>query len=151
MIVARVIQGVGGGMLPLAFGIVRDEFPQEKVTGAIGNARGADRGRRRRWGLSWRADHHSLELALAVLASDDPDRDRDGRRGAVRPGVADPHARPDQLAALLLSAWLVALLVALSEAPEWGWGSGKVIGLIIAAVVLAVRLGTRPSSGRPRR
>src|SRR3954452_7406460 len=36
MIVARVIQGVGGGMLPLAFGIIRDEFPREKVPGAIG-------------------------------------------------------------------------------------------------------------------
>ncbi len=28
MIVARVIQGFGGGVLPLSFGIVRDEFPQ---------------------------------------------------------------------------------------------------------------------------
>ena len=27
------------------------------------------------------------------------------------------------LAAVLLSAWLVALLVAVSEAPTWGWGS----------------------------
>jgi MFS family permease len=38
---------------------------------------------------------------------------------------------------VLLSAWLVGLLVALSEAPSWGWGSGKVIGLLTAAVVLA--------------
>src|SRR5487761_150441 len=36
MIVARVIQGVGGGALPLSFGIIRDEFPQEKVAGAVG-------------------------------------------------------------------------------------------------------------------
>src|SRR5262245_41812096 len=28
LIVARVIQGVGGGIFPLAFGIVRDEFPR---------------------------------------------------------------------------------------------------------------------------
>ena len=27
MIVARAIQGLGGGMLPLGFGIIRDEFP----------------------------------------------------------------------------------------------------------------------------
>src|ERR1035438_7129460 len=33
MIVARVIQGVGGGVLPLAFGIIRDEFPKQKVAG----------------------------------------------------------------------------------------------------------------------
>ena len=41
------------------------------------------------------------------------------------------------LPAVLLSGWLVALLVALSEAPTWGWGSGKVLGLIAVAVVLA--------------
>ena len=41
------------------------------------------------------------------------------------------------LPAVLLSAWLVALLVALSEAPDWGWGSARVIGLLAAAVVLA--------------
>ena len=36
MIVARVIQGVAGGTLPLGFGIIRDEFPREKVAGAVG-------------------------------------------------------------------------------------------------------------------
>jgi MFS family permease len=36
MMVARVIQGVGGGMVPVAFGIIRDEFPAGKVTGAVG-------------------------------------------------------------------------------------------------------------------
>ena len=41
------------------------------------------------------------------------------------------------LPAVLLSAWLVALLVALSEAPDWGWGSSRVIGLLAAAAVLA--------------
>src|SRR6202140_4361578 len=35
MIVARTIQGLGGAVFPLAFGIVRDEFPRERVAGAI--------------------------------------------------------------------------------------------------------------------
>src|SRR4051812_27739229 len=38
LIAARVIQGVGGGVLPLTFGIIRDEFPRAKVAGAIGMA-----------------------------------------------------------------------------------------------------------------
>ena len=36
LIVARVIQGVGGGIFPLAFSIARDEFPRDKVAGSIG-------------------------------------------------------------------------------------------------------------------
>src|ERR1700710_1011211 len=36
MILGRVIQGVGGGVLPLAFGIIRAEFPNDKVPGAVG-------------------------------------------------------------------------------------------------------------------
>src|ERR1019366_55303 len=36
LIVARVIQGTGGGIFPLAFAIVRDEFPRERVAGSIG-------------------------------------------------------------------------------------------------------------------
>ncbi len=42
------------------------------------------------------------------------------------------------LAAVLLSAWLVALLLGVSEAPSWGWGSPRVIGLIVLALVLIV-------------
>src|ERR1700712_2998326 len=38
MIIARAIQGVGGGVIPLSFGIIRDEFPKEKVAGAVGIA-----------------------------------------------------------------------------------------------------------------
>ena len=35
MIGARAIQGLGGAIFPLAFGIVRDEFPRERVAGGI--------------------------------------------------------------------------------------------------------------------
>jgi MFS family permease len=42
------------------------------------------------------------------------------------------------LAAVLLSAWLVALLIGVSEAPTWGWGSSKVIGLMVLAVIIGV-------------
>ena len=36
VIVGRALQGAAGGIFPLAFGIVRDEFPREKVAGSIG-------------------------------------------------------------------------------------------------------------------
>jgi len=36
LIAARVVQGVAGGIFPLAFAIARDEFPRERVAGSIG-------------------------------------------------------------------------------------------------------------------
>ena len=36
LIAARTIQGTGGAMFPLAFGIIRDEFPRERVAAGIG-------------------------------------------------------------------------------------------------------------------
>ena len=36
MLVGRVGQGAAGGIFPLAFGIIRDEFPRDRVAGGIG-------------------------------------------------------------------------------------------------------------------
>jgi EmrB/QacA subfamily drug resistance transporter len=138
MIVARVIQGIGGGMVPVAFGIIRDEFPPEKVTTAVGTiasltAVGAGLGIVLAGPIVNALDYHWLfwlPMILTVIAA----------VGAVLFVPRSPVRTPGRISwlpALLLSAWLVALLVALSEAPSWGWGSGKVIGLLVAAVVLA--------------
>ncbi|HJY70826.1 MAG TPA: MFS transporter, partial [Streptosporangiaceae bacterium] len=135
---ARVIQGFAGGMLPVAFGIIRDEFPAEKVAGAVGviaalTAVGAGLGIVLAGPIVKALDYHWLfwlPLILTVAA-------------AVSAIVFVPEApqrtpgRISWLPALLLSGWLVALLVALSEAPSWGWRSGSVLGLLAAAVVLA--------------
>jgi EmrB/QacA subfamily drug resistance transporter len=137
LIVARVIQGIGGGMLPVAFGIIRDEFPAERVAGAVGilaalTAVGAGLGivlagpivdtLGYPW-LFW------LPMILTVVA-------------AVSAVLFVPESavrtpgRISWLPAVLLSAWLVALLVALSEAPDWGWGSARILGLLAGTVVL---------------
>ena len=138
MIIARVIQGFAGGMLPCAFGIIRDEFPAERVAGAVGTiaaltAVGAGLGIVLAGPLVDVLDYHWLfwlPLIFTVVA-------------AVSAIVFVPESevrtpgRISWLPAVLLSGWLVALLVALSEAPSWGWGSGRVIGLIAGALVLA--------------
>ena len=36
MLAGRAVQGSGGAVFPLAFGIIRDELPRERVAGAIG-------------------------------------------------------------------------------------------------------------------
>ena len=35
LIVARTVQGVGGGVIPLSFGIIRDEFPRYKINSGL--------------------------------------------------------------------------------------------------------------------
>jgi EmrB/QacA subfamily drug resistance transporter len=137
MIVARVIQGAGGGMVPVAFGIIRDEFPAGKVTGAVGvlaslTAVGAGLGIVLAGPIVAVLDYHWLfwlPMILTIIAA----------VSAVLFVPESPVRTPGRISwlpAVLLSGWLVALLVALSEAPDWGWDSGRVIGLLAAAVVL---------------
>jgi EmrB/QacA subfamily drug resistance transporter len=138
MIIARVIQGLAGGLLPVAFGIIRDEFPAERVAGAVGviaslTAVGGGLGIVAagpitealgfRW-LFWLPLILTVAAAVAAVAFVPESAVRTPGRISWRPAV-------------LLSGWLVALLVALSEAPEWGWRAGKVLGLLAGAVVLA--------------
>lgn len=137
LIVARAIQGIGGGVLPLTFGIIRDEFPREKVAAAIGTAAallavGGGVGLVIAGPLVDALNYHWLfwipmimtivaTIAAAVWVPESPER----TPGRINVGTA-----------LLLSAWLVALLVAVSQGHHWGWSSPEVIGLFVAAAVL---------------
>ncbi len=138
MIVARVIQGIGGGVIPLSFGIIRDEFPRQKVPGAVGFiaallAAGGGLGLVLAGPIVNTLDYHWLFWIPGVIVA----------ATAIATHFVIPESpvrtpgRINWSAAILLSAWLVALLLAVSEAPTWGWGSPKVIGLILAAIVLA--------------
>jgi EmrB/QacA subfamily drug resistance transporter len=137
LIVARVIQGIGGGMVPVAFGIVRDEFPARKVAGAVGalaslTAAGAGLGIVLAGPIVHVLNYHWLfwlPMILTVIAA----------VSAVLFVPESPVRTPGRigwLPAVLLSGWLVALLVALSEAPGWGWGSVRVLGLLAGALLL---------------
>ena len=121
------------------FGIIRDEFPSEKVTGAVGalaalTAIGAGLGIVLAGPIVNALDYHWLFWLPMILST---------IVAAVAAVLFVPESpvrapgRISWLPAVLLSAWLVALLVALSEAPDWGWGSSRVLGLLAAAVVLA--------------
>lgn len=137
LIAARALQGVGGGVLPLTFGIIRDEFPREKVAGAVGTsaallAVGGGIGLVVAGPLVDALSYHWLfwlpmimtvvaAVAAAVLVPESPER---------TPGAINVRS------ALLLSAWLVALLLATSQGHSWGWASAEVIGLFVAAAIL---------------
>lgn len=137
LIVARVIQGFGGAIFPLTFGIVRDAFPSRRLPAAIGAlsaiiATGSGLGTVLSGPLAEAFTWHALFLlplgltliggVMTILFVPE---------SAVRTG-----GRINIPAALLLSGWLVALLLPLSTASQWGWDSPLVIGLLALAVVL---------------
>ncbi|GAA0453606.1 MFS transporter [Paractinoplanes deccanensis] len=137
LIVARVLQGLGGAVFPVSFGIIRDEFPAERVSSAVGIlaaviATGSGLGIVLAGpivgALDWRWLFWIPMAVVTVVAL-----------AAWRLIPASPVRTPGKvnwLAAALLSAWLVALLLPLSKATAWGWTSGRTIGLLTAAVVL---------------
>ncbi|WP_431278772.1 MFS transporter [Leifsonia poae] len=137
LIVARVIQGVGGAMFPLAFGIVRDAFAAHRLPSAIGAlasiiAIGSGLGTVLAGPLAdvlgWRGLFLVpvvFTVTAAVLARIFIPESETRAAGGVNPW-----------AAILLSGWLVALLLPLSTGSQWGWGSPLVVGLFVAACLL---------------
>jgi len=139
LIGARVVQGLGGAVFPLAFGIIRDEFPSERVPSvvgvvsaviAVGGGLGIVLAGPIVEALGWRWLFW-IPLVVVTLAA-----------VLVRRYVPEsPQRVPgriDWLAAALLSGWLVALLLPLSAGRSWGWSSLLTIGLFaLAAVLLA--------------
>ena len=137
LIAGRAIQGVGGAIFPLSFGIIRDEFPREKVATAIGLISAT-------FGIGGGAglvisglivDHFAYEwifwLALIVVV---PAAIATHRFIPESP-VKTP-AKIDWGGAALLSGGLASLLIAVSEGNTWGWTSTTFIGLVVGAAVL---------------
>jgi EmrB/QacA subfamily drug resistance transporter len=138
LIAFRAIQGFGGAVFPLSFAIVFDEFPPEKVGAGVGMV-SAILGVGGGLGLVLSGalvDYASWRWLFIV--------------GAAFVGIAaigvwrfvpeSPVKTPsklDPLGASLLSALLITLLLALTEGPTWGWGSGRVIALFVACAVFA--------------
>jgi EmrB/QacA subfamily drug resistance transporter len=138
LVAARSIQGLGGAIYPLAFGIIRDEFPRERVASAIALVSsllgiGGGLGIVLAGPILQHLSYHWLFWILLVLTS----------AAAVAAVVFIPESpirepgRVHWLGGVLLSAWLVALLVAVSQGSTWHWGSAKTIGLFVVAGLLA--------------
>jgi EmrB/QacA subfamily drug resistance transporter len=137
MIVARVIQGAGGAIFPLAFGIIRDEFPRARVaqgialiSGILGIGGGL--GIVLAGPISDALGYHWLFWLPLILVA--------GVTVATVLFVPEsPIKSPGRInwsGAVLLSAWLVCVLVAISEGPTWGWTSARTLGLIAAGLAL---------------
>ena len=153
LIAGRAIQGVAGAIFPLAFGIIRDEFPRERVATGDRPDLGDVRHRRRRGPRAQRRDRRQPLLRVDLLARPDRHRDR-RRRHATSSSPSRRSRRPPRSTgsgAALLSGALGSLLLGVSEGNEWGWGSPRVLGLFAAAAVLGRALGAlRAARARSR-
>jgi MFS family permease len=137
MLAGRALQGAGGAVFPLAFGIVRDELPRERIAGAVGLVSsllgiGAGLGLvvsgpivatlGWRW-LFWIP--FAVLVVSTVLA-----------RRCVPPSPVRTPARINLTSAGLMVAGLSTLLVAVTEAGSWGWTSPRTGGLLAAGAAL---------------
>ena len=126
LIVARVIQGVAGGIFPLAFAIARDEFPRDRVAGSIGlmsSILGIGGGLGLVIGalivehLGW---HWLFWLPLAVTVLAAAATWRYIPESPIRaPG------RINWLAAGVMSLGFSLVLIGIAQTSVWGWGSAK--------------------------
>jgi EmrB/QacA subfamily drug resistance transporter len=139
LIFARVVQGSGGAIFPLAFGIIRDEFPREKAAQGIAMISailgiGGGLGIVLAGPILAVFDYHWLfwlpliAVAVATVAT----------IFFVPESPVKSPGKIDWGGSLLLSAWLVLLLLGITQTGEWGWGDGRVIAMIVAALALLV-------------
>jgi EmrB/QacA subfamily drug resistance transporter len=142
LIVGRAVQGSAGAVFPLAFGIVRDEFPEDRVATGIGLISAT-------FGIGGGAglvlsgiivDNISYEwifwlgLAATVIAAC-------MTKLYVPESPIKSPARVDWIGAVLLSAGLVCLLLGISQGNVWGWGSSRIVALFLGSAVLLIVWG----------
>lgn len=133
LVAGRAIQGVGGAVFPISFGIIRDEFPRERVATGIGLISGT-------FGIGGGAGlvlsgpvvealgyEWIFWLALVVVL---------GAVAMTRLFIPESPvrapARIDWVGAVLMSMGLACVLVAVSKGNDWGWGSARVLATLAA-------------------
>src|SRR5581483_11167838 len=137
LVAARVVQAVGGAlMLPTSLGLMLPEFEPEKrhvaigiwaASGGVAAAAGPPLG-----GLLVEADWRlvflvNVPVGLAALAA--------GVR-TLRERREQDAERPDLIGAATLMVAVGALVVAIVQGQQWGWGSPAIIALLLVPVLV---------------
>ncbi|MFF2554979.1 MFS transporter [Nocardia sp. NPDC058058] len=136
-IAGRAMQGLAGGLFPLAIGIIRDEFPHERVSTGIGAVTatiglgsvgillpGLIMPQLSWHWLFWIPMVFTLITLAAtwVLVRESP----------VRPG-----GRVNWIDAALMVVGVTAVVLGISEGATWGWSSARTIATIAGGVVVS--------------
>jgi EmrB/QacA subfamily drug resistance transporter len=141
LVLSRVVQGVGAAlMMPATLSIITDAFPASERGKAMGMWAGVSAlalavgpvlGGFLTEHVSWRAIFYlnipvAIGAVIAALFAVRESRDTTVGREVDYAGVA------------VLTATLTALVLALVEGNNWGWGSTPIVALLVGAVVGAV-------------
>lgn len=146
MVGARVLQGLGSGVIPLVFGIVREELPpRHVVTGSamvvVGGAGvGAGCGP---VVVGWLLGSGGSTVAFAVMTALIAVAVVAARWTAPpvparMPAPVPPAGRFDIAGSVGFVTAVTCLLLALTRGSAWGWSSAAVIGLALAGLALGV-------------
>lgn len=142
LIAGRALQGAALAVVPLGISIMRDELPPARMISSVA-LMSSTLGIGAAVGLPIAAfviehyEWHTMFWASAGLGVLDivlvllwvPESSRRS------------HGRFDAWGALGLSAALVSLLLAVTQGGDWGWTSGRTLGLLVLAVLIALAWG----------
>jgi MFS family permease len=142
LIFARVLQGLGGAVFPLAYGLARDALPPARVPLAIGLIAGSF-GIGGSLGLvlcgplvelfSWHAIFWcGIALPLTAIV---------GIRTSVPASPRRPPVPLDWIGALGLAGALLPLLIGVAQARTWGVLSAPVLALVLGGIAGLVAWG----------
>jgi len=142
LLISRTVQGIGLGIFPLAFSLVREEFPRNLVPRAqgilsamfgAGAAFGLPLGALVANSYGWQANYHialPFIVVLTVLIF----------YTVKESSITDPNAKLDYVGATWLGLTLGAIVLGLSEGSTWGWTSLPVLGMIFGGAVFLIPL-----------
>ncbi|MET7651862.1 MULTISPECIES: MFS transporter [unclassified Streptomyces] len=137
LIAARTLQGAASSVVPLSISILRDELPPERRGSAVALMSstvgiGAALGLPAAAVVVQYANWHVMFWVTAALGATGVAL----VRWAVPESPVREPGRFDVTGALGLAAGLISLLLAVSQGGQWGWGSARVVGLFLAAVLV---------------
>ena len=139
LLLFRAIQGIGLAIFPLAFAIIRDEFPPERVPTAtgivsamlgVGAAVGLVVGSWVANNYGWQTTYHSVipvALVLVVVAA-----------LTLKESPIRTPSRVDFPGAITFAIAIVSFLIAMTEGTSRGWTSGFIISLLALAFVFII-------------
>jgi EmrB/QacA subfamily drug resistance transporter len=148
LVISRVVQGVGAAlMMPATLSIITDAFPASERGKAMGMWAGVSAlalavgpvvGGALTEHVSWRAIFYlnipvAIGAVTAALFAVRESRDTSVGREVDYAGVVGREV--DYAGVVVLTAALTALILALVEGNEWGWGSTEIVALLIGAVI----------------